>query len=100
MAASTRVLRKRANGYCCWRKGQRGWHNFRMTNASDRSNRSNILSGLLAGFIAGFIWMAITVAIGGFSTAAVVGGGFGFLVGTAIVAYLIATAVSRNRARN
>lgn len=70
-----------------------------MNTASDRSNRSNIISGLLAGFIAGFIWMAITVAIGGFSTAAIVGGGFGFLIGTAIVVYLIATTVTRTRAR-
>jgi phosphotransferase system glucose/maltose/N-acetylglucosamine-specific IIC component len=56
-----------------------------------------VLSSLLAGFIAGFVWMAITVLIGGWSKGAVVGGGFGFLVGTAVVAGIITALIRRSR---
>ena len=52
-------------------------------------NRGLIESALLAGFIAGFIWMAITVLVGGFSTGAIVGGGFVFLVGTAVISAIV-----------
>lgn len=61
------------------------------------SNRGLIGSALLAGFISGFIWMAITVLTGGFGKGAIVGGGFGFLVGTALVTAIIARLV-RGRA--
>lgn len=60
------------------------------------TSRSRIISALLAGFIAGFIWMAITVLVGGFGPAAVVGGGFAFLIGTAILTFIIAWAVARS----
>jgi hypothetical protein len=62
------------------------------------SNREVIKSALLGGFIAGFIWMVITVLIGGYGKGAIVGGGFGFLVGTTIVSSIIARTV-RGRAR-
>lgn len=54
------------------------------------NNKGLIESALLAGFIAGFIWMAITVLVGSFGNGAIVGGGFGFLVGTTIVTAIIA----------
>lgn len=60
--------------------------------------KSIVLSSLLAGFIAGFIWMAITALTGG-SKAAIVGGGFGFLVGTAVVAGIITAIISRSKQR-
>lgn len=60
-----------------------------MTAQAD-GNRGLIMSPLLAGFIAGFIWMAITVLAGSFSEGAIVGGGFGFLVGTALVTAIVA----------
>ncbi|MEP6561169.1 MAG: hypothetical protein ABJD68_08870 [Nakamurella sp.] len=56
-----------------------------------------IRSALLAGLIAGFIWMAITVLVGSFSTGAIVGGGFAFLVGTAVVTFIISSII-RGRA--
>jgi hypothetical protein len=56
-----------------------------------------VLSALLAGFIAGFVWMAITVLVGGYGKGGVVGGGFGFLVGTAIVAGIISALVRRSK---
>lgn len=62
------------------------------------NNRELIKSALLGGFIAGFIWMAITVLIGGYGKGAIVGGGFGFLVGTIVVSSIIARTV-RGRAR-
>lgn len=68
-----------------------------MTTQAD-ANQGLIKSALLAGFISGFIWMAITVLVGGFAKGAIVGGGFGFLVGTALVTAIIAKLV-RSRAR-
>ncbi len=56
-----------------------------------------VLSSLLAGFIAGFVWMAITVLIGGWSRGAVVGGGIGFLIGTAVIATIINVLMRRSR---
>lgn len=68
------------------------------SDPSQRSARSRTISVLLAGFIAGFIWMAITVLVGGFGSAAIVGGGFAFLVGTALLTFVIAWMVSRSKA--
>ena len=68
-----------------------------MTTQAD-GNQGLVKGALLAGFIAGFIWMAITVLVGGFGKGAIVGGGFGFLVGTAVVTTVIAKRV-RGRAR-
>lgn len=70
-----------------------------MSQPTGPSNRPNVISALLAGFIAGFIWMAITVLLGTFNAAAIVGGGVGFVVGTVIVAFIITVAVSRSRTR-
>lgn len=61
------------------------------TSRSD--NREVIKSALLGGFIAGFIWMVITVLVGSYSKGAIVGGGFGFLVGTIVVSAIIARTV-------
>lgn len=63
-----------------------------MTAQTD-ANSGLIKSGLLAGFIAGFIWMAITVLVDGFTKGAIVGGGFAFLIGTALVTVIIAKLV-------
>ncbi|MDJ0396388.1 hypothetical protein QMK17_24075 [Rhodococcus sp. G-MC3] len=68
-----------------------------MTTQADR-NHELIKGALLAGFISGFIWMAITVLVGSFSKGAIVGGGLGFLVGTALVTAII-TKLLRGRAR-
>lgn len=56
-------------------------------------------SALIAGVIAGVIWIVITLSVGGFSAAAVWGGAAAFLVGTALVTYLIGTMVRTSRAR-
>lgn len=58
-----------------------------------------IRGALLAGFIAGFIWMAITVSVGGFSTGAIVGGGFAFLVGTALITLAISRSIGARSGR-
>ncbi len=68
-----------------------------MTTQAD-DDQGLMRSALLAGFIAGFIWMAITVLVGGFADSAIVGGGFAFLVGTALVTAVIAKFV-RGRTR-
>jgi hypothetical protein len=59
--------------------------------------KSEVLSGLLAGFIAGFIWMAVTVLAGPYDKGAIVGGGLGFVVGTAIVTMIVSTVIRRSR---
>lgn len=56
-------------------------------------------SALIAGVIAAVIWIVITLSIGSFSSAAVWGGAAAFLVGTALVTYLIATMVRSSRTR-
>lgn len=56
-------------------------------------------SALIAGVIAAVIWIVITLAVGGFSTAAIWGGGAAFLVGTALVTYLIGTMIRSSRTR-
>ncbi|GAB3120759.1 hypothetical protein [Glaciibacter psychrotolerans] len=67
-----------------------------MSTSSQRSIRPRTISALLAGFIAGFIWMAITVSIGGFTTATIVVGGIAFVVTVAIITFVIDLAVSRS----
>ncbi len=58
---------------------------------------SNVRSALVAGVIAAVIWIVITLLVGGFSAAAVWGGGLAFLVGTAVVTFLISAMVRRTR---
>ncbi|WP_207345048.1 hypothetical protein [Arthrobacter sp. E3] len=70
-----------------------------MSVSLERSNRASIISALLAGFIAGFIWMAITVLVGTFTAAAIVGWGIFFLGGTAIVTFFISGIISRSHSR-
>lgn len=58
---------------------------------------SNVRSAVIAGVIAAVVWIVITLVVGGFSAAAVWGGGAAFLVGTAVVSFLIAAMVRRSR---
>ena len=60
-----------------------------MTTTHGAGPGARFRSALLAGLIAGFIWMVITVLLDGFSGAAIVGGGFGFLIGAAVVTALV-----------
>jgi len=53
-----------------------------------------IRSALLAGFIASTIWMFITVAVDA-SKQTVLVGGLCFLVGTAVITYVISSMVAR-----
>lgn len=56
-------------------------------------------SGLTAGLISAVIWMMITVLVG-MSKAAVVGGGFAFLVGTGLITIAVGTVISQRAARS
>lgn len=58
---------------------------------------SNVRSAVIAGVIAAVIWIVITLVVGGFTAAAVWGGGVAFLVGTAVVTFLISAMVRRGR---
>lgn len=58
---------------------------------------ANVRSAVVAGVIAAVIWIVITLLVGGFSAAAVWGGAVAFLIGTAVVSYLIAAMVRRTR---
>lgn len=58
---------------------------------------SNVRSAVVAGVIAAVIWIVITLLVGGFSAAAVWGGGAAFLIGTAFVTFLIAAMVRRTQ---
>ncbi|MEO6881557.1 MAG: hypothetical protein ABI181_11525 [Mycobacteriaceae bacterium] len=57
----------------------------------------NVRSAVVAGVIAAVVWIVITLVVGGFTAAAVWGGGAAFLVGTTIVSYLIGAMVRRSR---
>lgn len=53
-------------------------------------------SALLAGLIAGFVWMMISTLVD-MSKNAVVIGGLAFLVGTALITFLISTVIVRSK---